>query len=53
MVRSLVANQIDWQQIKELLSEAQARGDPVALAVKELKLETSTLILTLRCSLSA
>ncbi|KAK4318882.1 hypothetical protein Pmani_010146 [Petrolisthes manimaculis] len=47
VVRSLVANQIDWQQIKELLSEAQARGDSVALAIKELKLERSTLTLSL------
>ncbi|KAG7169666.1 Nuclear export mediator factor Nemf-like, partial [Homarus americanus] len=39
VVRSAVANQIDWRQIKELLAEAQGRGDPVAQAIKQLKLE--------------
>lgn len=47
VVRSAVANQIDWKQIKELLAEAQARGDTVALAIKQLKLESNSIILSL------
>ncbi|XP_045605121.2 ribosome quality control complex subunit NEMF isoform X1 [Procambarus clarkii] len=47
VVRSAVANQIDWRQIRELLAEAQARGDPVALPIKQLKLESSTMTLLL------
>lgn len=48
VVRSLVANQIDWRQIGELLDEAKTRGDPVALSIKELKLEKNTIALSLR-----
>ncbi|ROT82833.1 Serologically defined colon cancer antigen 1-like protein [Penaeus vannamei] len=47
VVRSLVANQIDWRQIGELLDEAKTRGDPVALSIKELKLEKNTIALSL------
>ncbi|XP_042220810.1 nuclear export mediator factor NEMF-like [Homarus americanus] len=47
VVRSAVANQIDWRQIKELLAEAQGRGDPVAQAIKQLKLESNTITLSL------
>lgn len=48
VVRSAVANQIDWRQIRELLDEAKTRGDPVALSIKELKLERNTIVLSLR-----
>lgn len=47
VVRSAVANQIDWRQIQELLAEAQARGDPVALAIRQLKLESNIITLLL------
>ncbi|XP_071551186.1 uncharacterized protein Clbn [Panulirus ornatus] len=47
VVRSAVANQIDWRQIQELLAEAQARGDPVALAIRQLKLESNVITLLL------
>ncbi|XP_063613689.1 ribosome quality control complex subunit NEMF-like isoform X2 [Penaeus indicus] len=47
VVRSLVANQIDWRQIRELLDEAKTRGDPVALSIKELKLERNTIVISL------
>ncbi|KAK7079903.1 hypothetical protein SK128_022376, partial [Halocaridina rubra] len=47
VVRSAVANQIDWKQIKELLAEAQAQGDPIAQTIKQLKLETNTIVLWL------
>lgn len=48
VVRSTVANQIDWGQIAELLAEAQARGDPVALVIRQLKLQTNSMTLLLR-----
>ncbi|XP_066952776.1 ribosome quality control complex subunit NEMF [Macrobrachium rosenbergii] len=47
VVRSAVANQIDWRQIEELLAEAQAQGDPVAQSIKQLKLKTNTIVLSL------
>ncbi|KAK8390645.1 hypothetical protein O3P69_010388 [Scylla paramamosain] len=47
VVRSTVANQIDWRQIDELLAEAQARGDPVALVIRQLKLKTNSMTLLL------
>ncbi|KAG0710660.1 Nuclear export mediator factor Nemf [Chionoecetes opilio] len=47
VVRSTVANQVDWTQIAELLSEAQARGDPVALVIRQLKLQTNSMTLLL------
>jgi len=48
VVRSLMANQLDWREIRELLSEAQSQGDPVACSIKDLKLETSSLTISLR-----
>ncbi|XP_068212813.1 ribosome quality control complex subunit NEMF-like [Palaemon carinicauda] len=47
VVRSAVANQIDWRQIEELLAEAQAQGDAVAQSIKQLKLKTNTIVLSL------
>ncbi|XP_076044571.1 nuclear export mediator factor NEMF homolog Clbn [Oratosquilla oratoria] len=41
VVLSAVANQIDWNQIKELISEAQAQGDQIASAIRAIKLETN------------
>lgn len=40
-VQSALANQISWPDIHSLLKEAQARGDPVASTIKQLKLETN------------
>ena len=42
-----MANQIDWRQIQELLAEAQAQGDAVALSIKQLKLQMNTIGLLL------
>uniref|UniRef100_F6TDD6 Ribosome quality control complex subunit NEMF n=1 Tax=Ciona intestinalis TaxID=7719 RepID=F6TDD6_CIOIN len=39
VVRSAIANQVDWDEIKLLVKEAQGRGDPVASCIKTLKLE--------------
>ena len=35
VVRSALANQIDWTEIGLIVKEAQAQGDPVANAIKE------------------
>lgn len=46
-IQSALANQMSWPDIQVLLKEAQARGDPVASAVKQLKLETNHIALML------
>lgn len=46
-IQSALANQMSWPDIQILLKEAQARGDPVASAVKQLKLETNHVALLL------
>ncbi|KAK2574955.1 hypothetical protein KPH14_008718 [Odynerus spinipes] len=47
-IQNALANQVSWPDIQILLKEAQARGDPVASAVKQLKLETNHVALLLR-----
>merc|ERR1712142_1398970 len=46
-VRSLIANQVDWEAIHRLVGEAAAAGDPVASRIKGLKLETNSFVLLL------
>ncbi|XP_068538316.1 ribosome quality control complex subunit NEMF isoform X1 [Anas acuta] len=48
VVRSALANQIDWTEIGTIVKEAQAQGDPVASAIKELKLQTNHITMLLR-----
>ncbi|NXY46291.1 NEMF factor, partial [Ceuthmochares aereus] len=48
VVRSALANQIDWTEIGTIVKEAQAQGDPVANAIKELKLQTNHITMLLR-----
>ncbi|NXC11540.1 NEMF factor, partial [Orthonyx spaldingii] len=48
VVRSALANQIDWTEIGAIVKEAQAQGDPVAMAIKELKLQTNHITMLLR-----
>ncbi|KAJ7397039.1 Nuclear export mediator factor Nemf [Pitangus sulphuratus] len=48
VVRSALANQIDWTEIGAIVKEAQAQGDPVASAIKELKLHTNHITMLLR-----
>ncbi|NXD34235.1 NEMF factor, partial [Copsychus sechellarum] len=48
VVRSALANQIDWSEIGAIVREAQAQGDPVASAIKELKLHTNHITMLLR-----
>ncbi|CAK9813864.1 Ribosome quality control complex subunit NEMF homolog [Anthophora quadrimaculata] len=46
-IQSALANQMAWPDIKVILKEAESRGDPVASAVKQLKLETNHISLLL------
>ncbi|RUS85379.1 hypothetical protein EGW08_006864 [Elysia chlorotica] len=48
IVRNAVANQIDWTEIWTLVREAQAAGDPVATAIKSLKLDANQITLLLK-----
>uniref|UniRef100_A0A3Q2QMM5 Ribosome quality control complex subunit NEMF n=1 Tax=Fundulus heteroclitus TaxID=8078 RepID=A0A3Q2QMM5_FUNHE len=48
VVRSALANQVDWTEIGVLVKEAQASGDPVACAIKELKLQTNHITMLLK-----
>eukprot|EP00745_Piridium_sociabile_P032881 TRINITY_DN56189_c0_g1_i4.p2 TRINITY_DN56189_c0_g1~~TRINITY_DN56189_c0_g1_i4.p2 ORF type:complete len:103 (-),score=21.07 TRINITY_DN56189_c0_g1_i4:68-376(-) len=48
VVRSALANQIDWTEIGQLVKEGQATGDSVAKAIMGLKLDTNHLTLMLR-----
>ncbi|KAK7505562.1 hypothetical protein BaRGS_00003307 [Batillaria attramentaria] len=47
VVRSALANQIDWTEINQIVKEAQLNGDPVAKAITGLKLDTNHITLLL------
>lgn len=48
VVRSALANQVDWAEISLIVKEAQAARDPVACAIKELKLQTNQITMLLK-----
>ncbi|KAK1158708.1 hypothetical protein AOXY_G22440 [Acipenser oxyrinchus oxyrinchus] len=48
VVRSALANQVDWAEIGLIVKEAQEQGDPVACAIKELKLDTNHISMLLQ-----
>ncbi|XP_059148218.1 ribosome quality control complex subunit NEMF-like [Physella acuta] len=48
IVRSALANQVDWKEISNFVKEAQTNGNKVALAIHSLKLETNQITLALR-----
>ncbi|XP_071757357.2 ribosome quality control complex subunit NEMF [Centroberyx gerrardi] len=48
VVCSALANQVDWTEIGLIVKEAQAAGDPVACAIKELKLQTNHITMLLK-----
>uniref|UniRef100_A0A3P9I5L2 Ribosome quality control complex subunit NEMF n=1 Tax=Oryzias latipes TaxID=8090 RepID=A0A3P9I5L2_ORYLA len=48
VVRSALANQVDWAEIGHIVKEAQAAGDPVACAIKELKLHSNHITMLLK-----
>uniref|UniRef100_A0A8C2Q1N9 Ribosome quality control complex subunit NEMF n=1 Tax=Cyprinus carpio TaxID=7962 RepID=A0A8C2Q1N9_CYPCA len=48
VVRSALANQVDWAEIGQIVKEAQAARDPVACAIKELKLQSNHITMLLK-----
>ena len=38
---NMIANAFDWTEISQMVKEAQVEGDPVAKAIKALKLESN------------
>ncbi|KAI4804857.1 hypothetical protein KUCAC02_026469 [Chaenocephalus aceratus] len=48
VVRSALANQVDWTEIGTIVKDAQAAGDPVACAIKDLKLKTNHITMLLK-----
>lgn len=47
-INSAIANQIDWEEIEEIVKEAQSQMDPVASSIKSLKLNINQIVLTLQ-----
>jgi len=48
VVNSAIANQIPWDQIKEIIKEATENGDPVASRIKQIKLEVNHIVMQLK-----
>ena len=48
VIRSAVANAMDWGDIELLVKEARGRDDPVAMAIHSLKLGANQITLLLR-----
>ena len=48
VIRSAVANAMAWGDIELLVKDAQKRGDPVASAIKALKLKSNEITLLLQ-----
>ncbi|XP_078090271.1 ribosome quality control complex subunit NEMF [Mustelus asterias] len=48
VIRSALANQIDWTEIGSIVKEAQEQEDAVACAIKELKLDTNHITMLLK-----
>lgn len=53
VVRSALANQVDWAEIGQMVKDAQAAGDPVACSIKELKLQSNHITMLLKNPYSA
>jgi len=47
VVNSAIANKVDWEEIDEIVKEAQSQEDPVACSIKELKLDTNQIVMKL------
>jgi predicted ribosome quality control (RQC) complex YloA/Tae2 family protein len=46
-INSLIAAQMSWQQIKDVVKQEKKKGDPVASAIHELKLQTNQVVVLL------
>lgn len=51
-VRAAIANQMTWPDIEILIKEGKAMGDPVASAIKKLKLDINHITMELRYNLN-
>merc|ERR1719348_126923 len=47
VINSAIANQIPWDQIKEIIKEATDKGDPVASRIKQLKFDVNHITMLL------
>jgi predicted ribosome quality control (RQC) complex YloA/Tae2 family protein len=47
VILSAIANQIPWDQIREIIREATESGDPVAGRIKQVRLETNHIVMQL------
>ena len=47
VINSAIANQIPWDQIKEIIKEATDKGDPVASRIKQLKFDVNHIVMLL------
>jgi hypothetical protein len=47
-VNNAIASQLDWNDIKEIIEEAQEQCHPIACLIKELKLTTNQIVLNLK-----
>ena len=47
VINSAIANQIPWDQIKEIIKEATEKGDPVASRIKQVKFDVNHIIMLL------
>lgn len=47
-INSAIANQIDWEEIQEIVKEAQEQRDLVACSIKSLKLDSNQIVMLLR-----
>jgi len=48
VIRSALANQIDWPEIEQMIEEATQQGDSVASSIKSLKLDTNHFTMLLK-----
>lgn len=47
IIRSAIANQLDWADIGKIIQDAKSQGDPVANAIKTLNLDKNRFIMLL------
>ena len=48
IICSAIANQVSWDDIMDLVRDAQAMNDHVAMAIKSCKFETNSMMMALR-----
>lgn len=47
IIRSAVANSLNWNELNKIIKEEKKRGDPIASIIHKLKLETNEIVLLL------